>query len=207
LGEGTARQRRGQRSPRAPRARPRAREEGGRAERRCPLCRRGRCPTGRMSPRRDRPAIVGSRTNVQGGARGKPGRVAARAASTRVASARARVGTHCLCRRDRVSRPAPTPASHRPRSAAPRAGPRVHDAPPGPPGDGSRPGRLAWAHPPGPRRTSTSGRTAPCARDREPNRGCGTKRAPPCLRAVACARLDRPEIERRRQAKAKSRLQ
>ena len=28
-------------------------------------------PTGRMSPRRDRPAIVGRRTNVQGGARGK----------------------------------------------------------------------------------------------------------------------------------------
>jgi hypothetical protein len=33
LGEGTARQRRGQRSPRAPRARPRAREEGGRVSR------------------------------------------------------------------------------------------------------------------------------------------------------------------------------
>ena len=45
-GEGTARQRRGQRLPRAPRARPRAPEEGGRAERRCPLCRRGRVPRG-----------------------------------------------------------------------------------------------------------------------------------------------------------------
>ena len=165
-------------------------EKGGSAERRSPL---PASPVRReeRSPTRDRPAIVGSRSNVQGGARGKAALVAARAASTRVSSARAREDTHCLCRRDRLPRPAPTPANHRPRSA-PRAGPRADEAPPGPPGDGSRPDRLAWAQPPGPRQTSTSGRTDPCARDREPNRRCGTKRAPPCLRAVAYASPDKP---------------
>ena len=116
-------------------------EKGGSAERRSPL---PASPVRReeRSPTRDRPAIVGSRSNVQGGARGKAALVAARAASTRVSSARAREDTHCLCRRDRLPRPAPTPANHRPRSA-PRAGPRADEAPPGPPGDGSRPACLA----------------------------------------------------------------
>ena len=81
--------------------------------------------------------------------------------------------------------------------------------PAGTPGRRIASGEPRLGSPARPRRTSTSGRNAPCARDREPNRGCGTKRAPPCLRAVACARLDRParnRKERRRQAKAKSRL-
>ena len=138
-------------------------------------------------------AFVGWRTNGQGGARGKPARVAARAASTRVTSARAITGTHCSCRRDRVLRPVPTPASHRPRSAVPRADPRADDA-----GhladprttDGSGLPRLG--HPPGPWRTSPPNRNAPRARATK-NRSTGPQRrrrrrfCAPC----ACASLDR----------------
>ena len=86
MGEGAARQRRGQRSPRAPRARPRAPEEGGRAERRCPLCRRGRVPRGgclrgATVPRslaRDRTSRVAREGNRAGSPRERRRRVSRR---------------------------------------------------------------------------------------------------------------------------------